>query len=190
MMRCHGRLCRLETRGPGGKRGGSWNNEARNERCAYRNRNNPDNRNNNAGFRCVLQFSAPAGLQIRRRGGWMTNPVRANMQTRVSARMPSPHGAAVRAEENWRARFLAGAQLFEAPGKYRIAPPPGLSTGRGTFSKTLSTTAALVILRSGATKNPVVWQQFPPLQRDSSLPSVAQNDTFRRSAVVVLKRGG
>ncbi|MCP3883120.1 MAG: SUMF1/EgtB/PvdO family nonheme iron enzyme [Sulfitobacter sp.] len=34
-------------------RGGSWNNNARNCRCAYRNRNQPDNRNNNLGFRCA-----------------------------------------------------------------------------------------------------------------------------------------
>ncbi len=34
-------------------RGGSWNNHARNCRCAYRNRNAPDNRNNNLGFRCA-----------------------------------------------------------------------------------------------------------------------------------------
>jgi len=32
-------------------RGGSWNNKARNCRAAYRNRNEPDNRNNNLGFR-------------------------------------------------------------------------------------------------------------------------------------------
>ena len=57
MMWRHGRLGRLETRGPGDKRGGSWNSEARNVRCAYRNRNNPDNRNNNGGFRCVLQLT-------------------------------------------------------------------------------------------------------------------------------------
>jgi formylglycine-generating enzyme required for sulfatase activity len=38
-------------------RGGSWNNEARNARCAYRNRNNPDNRNNNLGFRALLQLT-------------------------------------------------------------------------------------------------------------------------------------
>ncbi len=37
------------------KRGGSWNNNARNCRSANRNRNNPDNRNNNIGFR--LAFS-------------------------------------------------------------------------------------------------------------------------------------
>ena len=32
-------------------RGGSWNNNANNCRAANRNRNNPDNRNNNNGFR-------------------------------------------------------------------------------------------------------------------------------------------
>ena len=35
-------------------RGGSWNNQARNCRSAYRNRNAPGNRNNNLGFRVVL----------------------------------------------------------------------------------------------------------------------------------------
>ena len=32
-------------------RGGSWNNKPENLRSANRNRNNPDNRNNNIGFR-------------------------------------------------------------------------------------------------------------------------------------------
>ena len=35
-------------------RGGAFNNNQNNARCAYRNRNQPDNRNNNIGFRvCV-----------------------------------------------------------------------------------------------------------------------------------------
>ncbi len=34
-------------------RGGSWNNTARNCRSANRNRNRPDNRNNNLGVRLV-----------------------------------------------------------------------------------------------------------------------------------------
>ena len=35
-------------------RGWSFNNNQRNARCAYRNNNNPDNRNDNIGFRvCV-----------------------------------------------------------------------------------------------------------------------------------------
>ncbi|NIO71887.1 MAG: SUMF1/EgtB/PvdO family nonheme iron enzyme [Anaerolineae bacterium] len=43
-------------------RGGSWNNEARNARCSYRNNNDPDNYNDNIGFRCVVRV-APIGLQ-------------------------------------------------------------------------------------------------------------------------------
>ena len=35
-------------------RGGSWNNDARNCRVSNRNRNNPDNRNNNLGLRLAL----------------------------------------------------------------------------------------------------------------------------------------
>lgn len=35
-------------------RGGSWNNDASNCRSANRNRNSPDNRNNNLGFRVAL----------------------------------------------------------------------------------------------------------------------------------------
>ena len=35
-------------------RGGSWNNNARNCRSANRNNNDPDNRNNNLGFRVAL----------------------------------------------------------------------------------------------------------------------------------------
>lgn len=35
-------------------RGGSWNNNGVNARCAYRNRNLPDNFNTNIGFRLLL----------------------------------------------------------------------------------------------------------------------------------------
>jgi len=35
-------------------RGGSFNNNSRNARCSFRNRNNPDNRNRNNGFRVVV----------------------------------------------------------------------------------------------------------------------------------------
>ena len=38
-------------------RGGSWNNNRNNARCAYRNRNEPDNFNNNIGFRVVCSTS-------------------------------------------------------------------------------------------------------------------------------------
>jgi hypothetical protein len=38
-------------------RGGSWNNNRNNARCSYRNRNEPDNFNNNIGFRLVCSTS-------------------------------------------------------------------------------------------------------------------------------------
>ena len=40
-------------------RGGSWNNNRNNARCAYRNRNNPDNWNNNVGLRLVVAHVLP-----------------------------------------------------------------------------------------------------------------------------------
>ena len=39
-------------------RGGSWNNNRNNARCSYRNRNEPDNFNNNNGFRLVCSTSS------------------------------------------------------------------------------------------------------------------------------------
>jgi hypothetical protein len=41
--------------------GGSWNNNANNARCANRDNNNPDNANNNIGFRCVRGIREGAG---------------------------------------------------------------------------------------------------------------------------------
>ena len=49
-------------------RGGAFNNNDRNVRCAYRNRNNPHNRNNNIGFRVV--FSTLFSPELP--GGWVT----------------------------------------------------------------------------------------------------------------------
>ena len=51
-------------------RGGSWNNDnTGNFRCAYRNNNKPENRNNNNGFRCASTLPAvSAGHGPRRRG--------------------------------------------------------------------------------------------------------------------------
>ena len=39
-------------------RGGSFNNNQRNARCAYRNNNHPDNRNHNNGFRVVVSHDS------------------------------------------------------------------------------------------------------------------------------------
>jgi hypothetical protein len=48
-------------------RGGAYNNNPRDVRCAYRNRNNPDNRNDNIGFRVVA--STLSSLPEMRRVG-------------------------------------------------------------------------------------------------------------------------
>jgi len=47
-------------------RGGSFNNNANNLRCANRNSNHPENRNNNLGFRCVCRCPA---VVLARSGG-------------------------------------------------------------------------------------------------------------------------
>jgi hypothetical protein len=51
------------TKGPNRvNRGGSWNNNASNCRSANRNRNTPDNRNNNLGFRVAVAH--PPAMEI------------------------------------------------------------------------------------------------------------------------------
>jgi hypothetical protein len=44
-------------------RGGSWNNNQDNARCVERNRNNPNNSNNNIGFRLVSHDFPLSGQQ-------------------------------------------------------------------------------------------------------------------------------
>ncbi|MFH1357167.1 MAG: hypothetical protein ABII18_08560 [bacterium] len=47
-------------------RGGSWNNNAKNARSANRNNNDPENRNNNIGFR-LASPAAPQHFQWKKR---------------------------------------------------------------------------------------------------------------------------
>ena len=49
-------------------RGGSWNNNQNNCRSAYRNRNDPDNQNNNNGCRVVAVPLSTLPRQNRRKG--------------------------------------------------------------------------------------------------------------------------
>jgi hypothetical protein len=55
-------------------RGGSWNNNHQNARAASRNNNDPNNRNDNIGFRVVSPAHAPLPLlwprTCQERGGW------------------------------------------------------------------------------------------------------------------------
>jgi hypothetical protein len=50
-------------------RGGGWNNTPKNVRTANRNRNTPDNRNNNLGFRLILPAQQGAALLNRTESG-------------------------------------------------------------------------------------------------------------------------
>ena len=50
-------------------RGGSWNNNPQNLRSANRNRNTPDNRNNNLGLRLASTACARAPLRDERKDG-------------------------------------------------------------------------------------------------------------------------
>jgi len=45
-------------------RGGSFNNNQQNARCAYRNNNHPNNWNNNIGFRVVVHSLPAIGFPI------------------------------------------------------------------------------------------------------------------------------
>jgi hypothetical protein len=57
-------------------RGGAFNNNPNNARCAYRNRNNPNNRNNNIGFRVVVSTFFIGGAPRRNCGAGVWNPHR------------------------------------------------------------------------------------------------------------------
>jgi hypothetical protein len=73
--------CDLPCTGRGGGpkgavlRGGAFNNNERNVRCAYRNRNNPNNRNNNIGFRVVC--GVPRFSSMPEMSGGATSPTEA-----------------------------------------------------------------------------------------------------------------
>jgi hypothetical protein len=85
-------------------RGGSFNNNQNNARCAFRNRNNPNNRNNNQGFRVVVVSTTLCVLPEMLAGySWLTEAIRDG---------PTEPLAESR---------LCGGE----PGKYRSSPAPG-----------------------------------------------------------------
>ena len=77
-------------------RGGSWNNDARNCRSAYRNNAHPGNRNNNLGFRVSssLQSGQKAGVQgLRPSARVLTNlskPASLPLSERMRPKIPGP----------------------------------------------------------------------------------------------------
>jgi hypothetical protein len=90
-------------------RGGSWNNDnPGNFRCANRNNNTPDNRNNNNGFRCASALSA--GVPISTEVGRAQERVQAT--SRLGARAPRS------------AEYRRGAGSLVAIGERFPAPIP------------------------------------------------------------------
>ncbi len=75
-------------------RGGSFNNDRRNVRCAYRNRNNARNRNHNNGFRCVREV----GPAVTPTAGVPRTTVRGSVRP-AHVRAPHPAPAAAGAED-------------------------------------------------------------------------------------------
>ena len=62
-MLIHAALCSGASRSV--IRGGAWNNQSSNARAAYRNNNNPDNRNNNVGLRVLCSPTSPRRVEAR-----------------------------------------------------------------------------------------------------------------------------
>jgi len=60
-------------------RGGSWNNNQRNARCTYLNRNNSDTRNNNIGFRVAASHGIPPWPEMSRVYGRVTEAIKGEL---------------------------------------------------------------------------------------------------------------
>ena len=93
-------------------RGGSWNNNRHNARCAYRNDNDPDNRNNNLGFRvlCVShieQSFAPASRHIG-----------AGEAPQGVPEMSCDHGCAAEVKDLWMAQASPVRTAAQSSGAY------------------------------------------------------------------------
>jgi hypothetical protein len=82
-------------------RGGSWNNNPENAAPANRNRNHPDNRNNNIGFRLVCALTGPAnstgppvdhGLLAQGAAGYGAGLPRLHLRVRQIQKLARPGG--------------------------------------------------------------------------------------------------
>jgi len=130
-------------------RGGSFNNNANNVRCAVRNNNNPDNRNDNNGFRVVVSHGF-LRTPLRKEGYAHQQPVAVTASTarfesrrsRLPVSTQQPRLEAVEAytkggcalpgfglRPGWRSRspFLASANVIQRPpDRERIGLPAKL----------------------------------------------------------------
>lgn len=79
---------RVKKCAPRAVRGGSWNNNARRARSAYRNANHPGNANHNLGFR--LSLSSMARAPWMRRAAWTRPRVLPTMVCAVAENCKAP----------------------------------------------------------------------------------------------------
>ena len=95
-------------------RGGSFNNNERNARAAYRNRNNPNNHNWNSGFRvCVAAHFSHRARAARRK----CRPAMARRPRHREKARPAPGRS--------RVRWARLGQIWNSPGPWVYAPGPG-----------------------------------------------------------------
>ena len=93
-------------------RGGSWNNNRENARCAYRNNNHPGNRNNNLGFRvlCVSHIEQSFASAARYSG--------AGEAPQGAPETSCDHGCAAEAKDLWMAQASPVRTAIRPSGAY------------------------------------------------------------------------
>ena len=103
-------------------RGGSWNNNTNNLRCARRNNNNPVNENNNIGFRSARGILRGASSTEAHQGG--TGGV--NGPAWRPDRKPTGHGL-------FPARHARGTNNTVAPGLVAVGRPAAKARAGDSF---------------------------------------------------------
>ena len=113
-------------------RGGAWNNNRDNARCAYRNRNDPDNRNDNLGFRVVLRAAhvLPPFFWPRRTARRRTRPLGRGRSGNASRSARAGLLAEAKEEEQRQAGLVRAHA--ERQGDTGASLAPGAYTSRGT----------------------------------------------------------
>gem|GEM_PF-1860694 len=102
-------------------RGGAFNNDTDNVRCAYRNRNDPDNRNDNIGFRVVASTFSQRRRRKCQAGADVAVPSRPRRKMAESVPGRAPRRQRSRANNN-------------GPAPRASCPGAGPSSSRGTNS--------------------------------------------------------
>jgi hypothetical protein len=124
-------------------RGGSWNNNPQNLRSANRNRNQPDNRNNNVGFRVASTLCAGAiaitiamGAHDKRSGPFMMTTVGARVELGARYRGGACPGRRTGSRRRRRFRSIRSAALAAASSIFALCESTTPSRCCGTTTGT------------------------------------------------------